>query len=375
MSDRIAELAAQRIADAAERTLRTSQLLVAGKILVAGKELLNLAANDYLGLAATLAHSETDGWGSGAARLVSGNDPAFDKLESTLTDLHDAESALIFGSGYLANTGLIPALVGKGDVVISDRLVHASILDGIALSRARHLRYRHCDAAHLEKRLQASRGQRCLVITESVFSMDGDRAPLAEIATLCQSYGTMLHVDEAHSVGCFGPGGAGLCRALGVVPDTMLGTFGKAYGTYGAFVISNRAMRSQLVNCARSFIYNTGLPPALVRATQAAVEAVSGADAARVRLHENARLLRGALGLPLDSERSSQIVPYVVGDNARCLALAAALHDRGIAAIAIRPPTVPASSARIRFTVQSGHAPADLQEAAAQLREVCSELM
>jgi 8-amino-7-oxononanoate synthase len=331
---------------------------------VGGRALVNLCSNDYLGLAfderlrrAVAEAALREGAGSGASRLVAGDLPIHGRLERAIAAFHATESALLFNSGYHANAGLPPALVGRGDAVFSDVLNHASIVDGVLLSRAELLRYRHCDVQELADLLAKSRARRKLVVTDAVFSMDGDAAPLREIAELCERHGAMLYVDEAHAVGVLGPTGAGLAEALGVKAkvDVEMGTLGKALGSFGAYAAGERRLRDLLLTRARSFVFTTALPPPVCAATLAALEIVRGEPARRTRLHALcARLRAGLTGLGFDVSRVvSPIFPVVLGTEARALAAARALGDRGYFVRAIRPPTVPAGTSRLRVALSA----------------------
>jgi 8-amino-7-oxononanoate synthase len=331
---------------------------------VGGRTLVNLCSNDYLGLAfderlrrAAAEAALREGAGSGASRLVAGDLPIHGRLERAIAAFHGTESALLFNSGYHANAGLPPVLVGRGDAVFSDVLNHASIVDGVLLSRAELLRYRHCDAQELADLLAKSRARRKLVVTDAVFSMDGDAAPLREIAELCERHGAMLYVDEAHAVGVLGPTGAGLAEELGVKAkvDVEMGTLGKALGSFGAYAAGERRLRDLLLTRARSFVFTTALPPPVCAATLAALEIVRGEPARRTRLHALCdRLRTGLAGLGFDVSRVvSPIFPVVLGTEARALAAARALGDRGYFVRAIRPPTVPAGTSRLRVALSA----------------------
>lgn len=351
-----------------------------------GRTLLDLASNDYLGLgrkewtldtAADLLRSnfptqEADvvlaaltRFGAGASRLVTGNDPIYGVLERQLAGLKGREAALVLNSGYAANTGVIPALVGKGDAVFSDALNHASIIDGITLSRAERHVYRHRDLTHLDQLLQACSAPRKLIVTDALFSMDGTLAPLAELVALKRRYGAWLMIDEAHTGGVYGGGGAGLAHAQGVSGDVdvLMGTLGKAYGSVGAYIAGDTVLIRYLLNTARPFIFSTGLPPANVAVSLLNVLTAQGMDAARRELQANAanfraRLLAAGHGL---AGSESQVVPLVVGEDGAALDLAASLQAEGFGAIAIRPPSVPAGTARIRFALSAAHTWSDLE--------------
>jgi 8-amino-7-oxononanoate synthase len=358
------------------RSLRPFERQGAWVVSAEGRRLLNLSSNDYLGLAGhpavteAAAHAARRGAGATASRLIVGTDPFCSALEEKLADFQGAEEALVFGSGYLANVGVISCLVGRGDAVFSDRLNHASIIDGCRLSSARIYRYGHLDVDELEAMLwQAERAgaRRKLIVTESVFSMNGDLAPLAEIAELKERFGAALLLDEAHADGVFGPNGEGYAHELGLAElvDLHLGTFGKAFGAYGAYVAGRSRWVEYLLNAARSFVFTTGLPPAVIGAIDAALDLVRDADALRADLRvKAARFRMGLNGRGLDTRGSStQIVPLVVGDSEATVALSRALEERGVLAVAIRPPTVPPGTARLRFSLTALHTEAELDTA------------
>ena len=348
---------------------------------VGGRWLVNLCSNDYLGLASDdrLRRAASDaalrgGAGSGASRLVAGDLPLHGELERALAAFHGTEAALLFNSGYHANAGLPPALVGRGDAVFSDVLNHASIVDGVQLSRAEFVRYRHCDVDELSDLLARSRARRKLVVTDAVFSMDGDAAPLVEIAALCERHGAMLYVDEAHAVGVLGPSGAGLAEALGVKGrvDVEMGTLGKALGSFGAYVAVERRLRDLLLTRARTFVFTTALPPASCGAALAALAIVRGEPERRARLLALCdRVRAGLTRLGFDVSRVvSPIFPVILGSEERALAAAAALRARGYFVRAIRPPTVPAGTSRLRVALSAGLTPAQVDGFLAALGEV-----
>ncbi|SEG46047.1 8-amino-7-oxononanoate synthase [Paenibacillus sp. UNC499MF] len=346
--------------------------------LIRGEEtLLDLTSNDYLGLSRhpDIADSmrrallEECGSGSTASRLLSGNRSPYRELEAELADWQRKEASLVFANGYMANLGTVSALVGRGDAVFSDRLNHASITDGILLSRAEHIRYRHNDMEHLEHMLRRSgKARRKLIVTDSVFSMDGDSAPLHKLVELKHNYGTMLMVDEAHAEGVYGTDGEGLCHAMNVhrEVDVIMGTFSKAFGVYGAHVTGSRPLISLLVNKARPLVYTTALPPSIVAGIYRALGIVRTSHDRRRHLRElsgrfRQRLAQAGLNVvPGDSP----IVPLIAGSSGVALCMSEALQRHGIAAPAIRPPTVPAGSARIRFSLSAAHTDAVLTKAA-----------
>ncbi len=341
------------------RTLTDAELRPNGRILMDGRDMLNLCSNDYLGCANRFSVSGI-GFGAGASRLVSGNHVELRELERELAELHGTEECLVFGSGYLANFGVVSCVMGKGDVIFSDKLNHASIVDGATLSRADHVRYRHGDMGHLEYLLRRHAGsRRKLIVTDAVFSMDGDCAPLTTLVELKHAHCATLMVDEAHSGGVMGPRGAGLSAELGVAAqvDVHMGTLGKAFGCYGAYVCGSRTLKNFLINRARSVIFSTALPPAMAAAARKSVEWIRSADTERALLKRKATTFREELlRSGLDCGTSvTQIVPVIIGPDAHALIISEMLRDDGIAAVAIRPPTVPQNKARIRFSVSAVH--------------------
>jgi 8-amino-7-oxononanoate synthase len=345
-----------------------------GVIKTNGKTLVDFSSNDYLGLADHPALIEgakkaMEKWGTGAraSRLMSGDLEIHHRLESAIAALKGKEAGLLFGSGYLANTGIIPALCGRNDVIYSDRLNHASIVDGILLSRARFYRFRHNDLNHLEDLLKnhRSRYRRALVVFESVYSMDGDQAPVSELLELRGRYGAMLMIDEAHAIVVFGTKGEGIISQTGAdAVDVILGTFGKALGGYGAFVAVSNRMKQFLLNRARTFIFSTALPPAVIGANLAAVKLLEEEPERRSRVCELASELRRALkeDMGLNTPSESQIVPVMVGDSQGAISLAESLRDAGFFVKAIRPPTVPEGTARIRLSVTANHSSKDVRQ-------------
>ncbi|QYR21973.1 8-amino-7-oxononanoate synthase [Paenibacillus sp. sptzw28] len=386
MEQELEKLAGQAL----ERSLRDCAAVYgrAGYVLRGDRTLLNLSSNDYLGLAQHPAIAEamrdallSEGAGAGASRLVTGSRSAFHRLEESLASWQQCGSALVFANGYMANSGVISALVGRGDVVFSDRLNHASIVDGITLSRAEHARYRHNNMNDLERLLDKHRdARRKLIVTDTIFSMDGDSAPIAELVRLKREYGAMLMVDEAHSGGVYGEQGEGLCRALGVQDDVdvHMGTFSKAFGVYGAYVYGSETLIRWLTNKVRPLIYSTAMPPAVAAGVLAALEIVQSADGEnrRRRLLAASSRFRSTLaeaGFRV-GEGDSPIVPLIVGDNVTALRFSSALETEGIAAVAIRPPTVPAGTARIRFSLSAAHTDEELADAALRICGIGQEL-
>ena len=353
-------------------------------VLLDGSEVLNLSSNNYLGLAnhpalreAAKAAIDRYGCGSGASRLISGNMTLHEELERKIAELTGTEAALVFNSGFQANTGILSTLVGEEDVILSDALNHASIIDGCRLSRATVSVYGHCDMEQLERGLRNfERKRRKLIVTESLFSMDGDEAPLTDIVALAEKYGAMIMVDEAHATGVFEPNGAGVIAKLGLADRVLvqMGTLGKALGCFGAYVAGSAALRELLINRCRSFIFTTSLPPAVMAMGIAAIGLVKTEPERRHALRNNsAQLSAGLIGLgySLGSSRS-QILPLHVGDANPCMRLSQALLERGIFAQGIRPPTVPLGTSRLRITLMATHTPAQIDQALIvfkQLRE------
>jgi glycine C-acetyltransferase len=356
--------------------------LVAGdqgsRVVIDGRDALLLCSNNYLGLAnhpylkdAAIKAVERYGTGSGAARLVSGNMELHDALEKRIAAFKGTEASLVFNSGYAANTGIIPALVGRGDVIFSDRLNHASIVDGALLSRAKLVRYPHNDMTALRRLLEkAPVGCRRLIVTDGVFSMDGDIAHLNELVSLKKEFDAVLMVDDAHATGVLGAGGRGtaeLCDVAGAV-DLQMGTLGKGLGSFGAYVAASRKLIEYMINRSRSFIFSTSLPPAALAASLAAIDLVDSpsGEELREKLRDNSLFFRDTLekaGFNLLGS-SSQIVPVFVGEADKTMEFTAQLLERGIFVQGIRPPTVPLGTSRLRCTVMATHSKRDLQCAA-----------
>jgi 8-amino-7-oxononanoate synthase len=354
------------------RVLRAVSSPQGREITLDGQRALNFCSNDYLGLAgdvrlqqAAEVALEHSGFGSGASRLVCGNMGEHALLERAIADHKKTESALLFSSGYMANAGIISSLCSREDVVLSDRLNHASITDGIILSRAEMLRYAHNDVAALEEKLKACQGfRRRLIVTDAVFSMDGDIAPLREIVALAEKYDAWLMVDEAHAYGVFGATGAGLVEELGLqgkIPIQM-GTLSKAAGGFGAYCAGSAELIEYLVNASRSFIFTTALPPAVAAGCREAVRIIQDEPARRELVRSHAGALRlGLREMGFDTLGSvTPIIPVMMGESERAVRFSRALLKEGIFVSAIRPPTVPANTARLRVTVSAAHTQEDL---------------
>lgn len=340
----------------------------------AGRPLLNFGSNDYLGLAADprviAAAAETaqrEGWGAGASPLVTGWSEAHQRLATDLAQFENVEAVALFPSGFAANLGSIAALTGPEDAVYLDRLNHACLIDGTRLAGARLRVYPHNDAARLKAILERDRGRfrRSLIATDGVFSMDGDLAPLAELATLAEEFGTMLLVDEAHGTGVFGPNGRGSAAACGVADrvTVRVGTLSKALGSIGGFVAGSQRLIDWLVNRARSLVYSTALPPAAAAAAAQALAISQAEPWRRERVHATGARLREALaasGFDLGAS-TGPIVPVVIGEPEPTLRLASRLRDQGLLVPAIRPPTVPEGTARLRISLCAAHEDDDLE--------------
>jgi len=376
-----AELARLRAAGL-ERRLRPVDGAQDTSIIVDGRRVLSLCSNNYLGLAnhpevidAAVAGTRAAGVGSGASRLISGSMRHLHQLEERLAAFKRTEACLLFTSGYHANLGVITALVGPGDAVFSDALNHASLIDGCRLSRAAVHVYPHGDLDALAERLRAVAARRRLIVTDSIFSMDGDAAPLVAICDLAEQHGAMVMVDEAHATGVVGPRGAGLVDALDLHArvTVQMGTLGKALGTFGAYVAGSRPLVDLLINTARTAIFTTALPPPVAAAAAAALTIVEREPERRDALRRNAAHLRASLlslGFDVPGEADAHILPIMVGDAATTMALSTALLDRGVFAHGIRPPTVPDGTARLRATVMATHTEADIDAALATFASV-----
>lgn len=352
-------------------------------VSVGGRALVNLCSNDYLGLAAdprliaaAVAAAEREGAGAGAARLVAGDLPVHGLLERRLATFKHAEAALLFSSGYHANAGIPAALADREDAIFSDRLNHASLIDGCRLSLAKTHRYPHGDVDALARLLRGTSARRKLVVTDAVFGMDGDTAPLAAIAGLCQDEGAMLYVDEAHATGVLGPTGAGWAEAQGVRPDVLMGTLGKALGSFGAFAAGSANLCDWLTSRARTFIFTTALPPAACGAALAALDVLAAEPDRRARVARLAsRMKEGLAALGFDVSRVvAPIFPVVLGEEAVALEASRRMRERGFLVRAIRPPTVPAGTSRLRVSLTAGHTEAQVDAFLAALREVVAGL-
>ncbi len=380
----LAPALAQRQAEHLYRRRRVLETAQGPRVVADGKTFSAFCSNDYLGLAnhpqviaAFKRAADSYGVGSGASHLIAGHGREHHQLEEQLAAFTGRERALLFSSGYLANLGVIKALLGRGDAVYEDRLNHASLLDAGLLSGARFQRFRHNDTGNLQRRLEAGTAQRKLVVVDGVFSMDGDIAPLDRLAALARRHRAWLMVDDAHGFGCLGENGGGCAQHFGLDQrqlPVLVGTLGKAFGTCGAFVAGSEALIETLIQYARTYIYTTALPPAVAAASRVSLQLLMTEHWRRQRLAALiARFRRGAaqLGLQL-GDSVTPIQPLILGDARRTLAVAAFLQQRGVLVGAIRPPTVPAHSARLRITFSAGHLDDDVDRLLALLGDALS---
>ncbi|MDE3038478.1 MAG: 8-amino-7-oxononanoate synthase [Pseudomonadota bacterium] len=371
------------------RVLKETGRMDGVRVRRSGRELVSFSCNDYLGLShrpevtrAAKAALDMYGAGAGASRLVTGNYPLYDKLEAALAKCRGTAAACVFGSGYLANIGTIPALVGAGDLIIADKFIHACMVDGARLSGATVMRFAHNNLAHCRMLIEANRPEHhhCLLLTETVFSMDGDRAPVSDLAALAKEFDGWLMVDGAHDFPSpigrgwrIAPGeGGAISDALTSAPlpggegVIQMGTLSKAAGSYGGYVCGSEALVEYLKNAARSLIYSTGLPPATVAASLAALEIMADEPELVKKPLENARMFTSLLGM---KEAQSAIVPLVLKENDKALAAANLLEERGFLVSAIRPPTVPEHTARLRFAFSALHTTEQIEAVAKIVKE------
>ncbi|MCK9201604.1 MAG: 8-amino-7-oxononanoate synthase [Gallionella sp.] len=369
---------------AAQGLLRQRRMIAGPQsphVEVDGKLFLSFSSNDYLGLAnhpqlirvlqeGALQH----GLGAGAAHLVSGHSAAHHELEQRIAAFVGKPAALLFSTGYMANLGTVQALVGRGDTVFADKLNHASLNDAMLLCRAGAKRYRHGDMAQLEQLLEQTKSGRKLVVTDSVFSMDGDIAPLRELLALCERHDAWLYVDDAHGFGVLGEQGRGSLSHFGIASPRIIymATLGKAAGVFGAVVAAEQAVIDTLVNHANSYVYTTATPPALSVALLESVNLIEQGDALREHLRKLiAQLREGLADLPWQLMPSdTAIQPLLIGDNRQALELSEELRERGIWVAAIRPPTVPQGTARLRITLSAAHSEADVERLIEALHEL-----
>jgi 8-amino-7-oxononanoate synthase len=340
-----------------------------------GRRLISFCCNDYLNLSqhpevkrAAIDATQKFGAGAGASRLVSGNHSLYRELESALARLKGAEDACVFGSGYLANLGIIPALAGSGDLILADALNHACLMAGGRLSGAETLIFRHNDMAHLAELLRTHRThyRHCMIITDGVFSMDGDLAPVRELAEIARAFDAWLMTDDAHGIGVLGDGrGSSFMDGAKTDVPLQMGTLSKAVGVYGGYICASRTVIDLIRTRARTLIYSTGLPPGIVAAACAALEIISRDPVLRAAPLSRAQRFTRAMNLP---DAQSPIVPLIIGDAMRTLELSAMLEEAGFLVTAIRPPTVPDGTSRLRFTFTAAHQDTDIDRLAATLQ-------
>ncbi|MDO8525836.1 MAG: 8-amino-7-oxononanoate synthase [Candidatus Omnitrophota bacterium] len=366
----------QRKEEGLLRKLRPAHIRRAGRIHFGDKEYIDLSSNDYLGLSNHPKMIETAreaagiyGVGSSASRLLSGDLEICHELEERIAEFKGKEAALIFNSGYQANVGILSALYGEGDCIFSDKLNHASIVDGLALSGAKFFRFSHNDTTHLEALLEKERAKfkNALIITETIFSMDGDRPGLKGLVGLKKKFDCKLMVDEAHATGIFGKNGSGVVEEESLTDevDLIMGTFGKALGSFGAYLASSGQIIEYMINRCRSFIYSTALSPITIACNLAAIDLIEKEPRRREELLKRAHYFRNALeGKGFNVRGSSQIVPVIMGENQAAVRMAEALQAKGYWALPIRPPTVPEGEARLRFSLTYDHDIATLEKLA-----------
>ncbi|HZS61754.1 MAG TPA: 8-amino-7-oxononanoate synthase [Gemmatimonadaceae bacterium] len=361
------------------RILRPVSQRHGAHVTLNGTDAIDFSSNDYLGLAsdtrltkAAIEAFRGDAIGAAAARLISGDHLLHETLERELAEFKKAEAALLFGSGYLANVGTIPALVGRRDVIYADALNHASLIDACKLSRAELRTFPHLDLATLAESLDADRGKfrRRLIVVDGVFSMDGDLFPLCELTNIAQAYDAWTYVDDAHGTGVLGENGRGSAEHWKVEGqiDVVMGTLGKAFGVAGAYVTGSRVLIDYLLHRARSFVFTTAQPPALAAAASAALRIIQDEPELRVRLRRNATRVRSALRASGPSD--GHIVPVVIGESDETVRIGTALRERGILVGAVRPPTVPLGTSRLRITISAAHTDDDIDRLLETLREV-----
>lgn len=366
------------------RELMWIQSRLGPRVRIEGREVLLFCSNDYLGLSqserlkgAALRAVEVWGAGAPASRSIAGSLGIHQELEAELARLKGTEAALLFPTGYMANIAILTTLVGEGDLILSDQYNHASIVDGSRLSRAEVWIFKHRDVGHLEELLKRSRHRRKLVVTDGVFSMEGDIAPLREIREVCDRYGAFLVVDDAHATGVLGPTGRGTAEHFGMVGqvEVQMGTLGKALGLMGAFVAAERVAIDYLVNKARTFMYTTSLPPPLVGMALEALKAMEEEPWRRQKLWENTRRFReGVQKLGFRCLGETPICPVVIGDDRKTMEFSRRLLEEGIYVQGIRPPTVPEGTSRLRFSLSALHEEEDIERALEALEKVGREL-
>ena len=382
LSRNLAEFLTQRKEASLYRSRQVLESPQGTHVRLEGKTYLSFCSNDYLGLAndpriiEALQHgAQRYGVGSGAAHLVNGHSQAHHELEQALADFIGYERALLFSTGYMANMGVISALLDHKDTIIEDKLNHASLIDGARLAQAKLKRYKHADCQSLQQQISLLNQQPCLVATDSVFSMDGDIAPLHDISTICHQHNSLLMVDDAHGLGVLGKQGRGALSHLGLSNKQVplyVGTLGKAFGTFGAFVAGSKQMIEALIQLARTYIYTTALPPAVAHATLKSLAIVKEENWRRERLQNHIKYFRDqaqSIGYQL-CDSSTAIQPVIIGDSQQAVSMSIALKEKGILITAIRPPTVPQGSARLRITFSAQHTQEDIERLLETLSQI-----
>ncbi|MEK6682546.1 MAG: 8-amino-7-oxononanoate synthase [Nitrospirota bacterium] len=367
------------------RILRIVESAQSSRIVIDGKEVLLLSSNNYLGLAnhprlkeAAKEAIDRYGAGSGASRLISGNNILYKELEERIVAFKNTAAALVFNSGYMANISILPTVAGEGDLILSDELNHASIIDGCRLSKAEKIIYRHKDIEHLKEILSKNKDRKCLVVTEGVFSMDGDIAPIPEIIDIAKRYSAMVMLDDAHATGVLGKNGIGTGGHFGIKEgiDIHMGTLGKALGAFGAYVAGSKSLIEFLINRARGFIFTTALPPSVLASAIAAIQILEEEPHLIKNLWINRNyLVDGLKNLGFNIMGSeTPIIPIFIGSIEEALKMAERLFEDGIYIPAIRPPTVPEDSCRLRLTVMATHTKEELDRALAAIGKIGKEL-
>ena len=367
------------------RRLRIVESEQSSKIIIDGKEVILLSSNNYLGFAnhpkikeAAKEAIDKYGAGSGAARLISGNSVLYKELEEKIAEFKNTEAALVFGSGYLANISILSTVVEEGDLILSDELNHASIIDGCRLSRAEKIIYRHKDIRQIEEILSKNKTKKTLIVTEGVFSMDGDIAPLPEIIAHAKRYSAMVMVDDAHGAGVLGKRGKGTAEHFGIGKgiDIHMGTLGKALGAYGAYAAGDKGLIEFLINKARGFIFTTALPPSVLASAIMAIRILEDEPELIKRLWNNRDyIVNGLKNIGFDTMGcETPIIPILIGSAEKALKMSEGLFEEGIYVPAIRPPTVPEDTCRLRLTVMSAHTKNDLDIALKAFEKVGKRL-
>jgi 8-amino-7-oxononanoate synthase len=357
-----------------------------GRVMIGGRSVILLASNNYLGLAdhprikeAAMTAIRQYGFGSGASRLISGNGPSHEALEKRIAQFKQTEAALIFSTGYMANLGILPCLIPSEGLVIADRLCHASLIDGCRMSGGRFRVYEHGDLVQLERLLvKKPANQPTLIVTDGIFSMDGDIAPLPKLIELADRHGAVVFVDDAHATGVIGKEGRGTLEHFGLKPGSaiQMGTLGKALGCFGAYVAGSRVLIDFLINKAKTFIYTTALPPAVAAAARAGFDVLEEEPQLRERLWRNRNYYADGLkSLGFDTLKSeTPIIPIMIGDDRLAIIVSQRLLEAGVFAPAIRPPTVPKGTSRIRTTIMASHTREDIDHVLESLDQIACSL-